>query len=86
MKTDMMPAATGTQDEKVTHISILNGSLPELMMGVETPLPLFAMDAAAPKGAPLRPQLPDFLEAILAPPCPARGHEAGRPQKNIIIF
>jgi hypothetical protein len=38
------------------------------MMGVETSLPLFAMDAAAPKGAPpRRPQLPDFLETVLAP-------------------
>jgi len=48
-------------------------SLPDLMIGVETSIPLFAMDAAAPKGAPQRPQLRDFLETVLALPCPARG-------------
>jgi len=40
-------------------------------------IPSFAMDAAAPKGVPRRPQLPDFLETVLAPPCPARIPEAG---------
>jgi hypothetical protein len=63
-----------------------NRSLPALRMGVETSLPLFAMDAAAPKGAPRRPQLPDFLETVLAPPCPARGPEAGRPHKKCHYF
>jgi hypothetical protein len=44
------------------------------------------MDAAAPKGAPRQPQLPDFLEPILAPPCPARGPEAGSLHINSQYF
>ena len=63
-----------------------NRSLPDLMMGVETPIPPFAMDAAAPKGAPRRPQLPDFLETVRAPPCPARGPEAGSAHMNCKHF
>jgi len=55
-------------------------------MGVETSLPLFAMDTAAPKGVPRRPQLPDFLETVLAPPCPARGPEAGSAHINCKHF
>jgi len=46
----------------------------------------FAMDAAAPKGAPRRPQLPDFLKTVLAPPCPARGPEAGSAHMNCKHF
>jgi len=60
-------------------VFMINRSLPDLMMGVETSIPQFTMDAAAPKGAPRRPQLPDFLETVLAPPCPERGPEAGNP-------
>jgi len=48
-----------------------------MVMGLETFIPPFAMDAAAPMGAPRRPQLPDFLETVLTPLCPARGPEAG---------
>ena len=44
------------------------------------------MDAAAPKGAPRRPQLPDFLETVLAPPGPARGPEAGSAHMNCKHF
>ena len=67
-------------------ISLENRSLPDLMMGVETSIPPFAMDAAAPKGAPRRPQLPDFLETVLAPPCPARGPEARNAHINAKYF
>jgi len=67
-------------------ISYGNRSLPDLMMGVEISIPPFAMDAAAPKGAPRRPQLPDFLETILPPPCPERGPEAGSAHSNCKHF
>jgi hypothetical protein len=33
------------------RISYEKRSLPDLMMGIETPIPPFAMDAAAPEGA-----------------------------------
>jgi len=36
----------------ISKIFMINRSLPDLMMGVETSIPPFAMDAAAPKGAP----------------------------------
>ena len=55
-------------------------------MGVETSIPPFVIDTAAPKGVPRRPQLPDFLETILAPPCPARGPEAGSAHINDKYF
>jgi hypothetical protein len=61
-------------------------SLLDLMMGVETSILPSAMDAAAPKGAPRRPRLPDFLETVLAPPCPARGTEAGSAHINCKYF
>ncbi len=67
---------------KKKRYSYENRSLPDLMMGVETSITPFARDAAAPKGAPRRPQLPDFLETVLAPPCPARGPEAGSAHMN----
>ena len=67
-------------------ISYENRSLPDLMMGVETSILPFAMDAAAPKGAPRRPQLPDFLETVFASPCPARGPEAGSAHINCKYF
>ena len=66
----------------IMTVFMINRSLPDLMMGVETSIPPFAMDAAAPKGAPRRPQLPDFLETIPAPPCPARSPEAGSAHIN----
>jgi len=49
-------------------------------------MPPFAMDAAAPKGAPRQPQLPDFLETVRAPPCPARGPEEGSAHINCKHF
>ena len=55
-------------------------------MGVKTSLPLFAMDTAALKGAPRRPQLPDFLETLLAPPSAARGPETGSAHMNCKHF
>jgi len=78
--------ARGGASFKKKRYSYENRSLPDLMMGVETSPLLFVMDDAAPKGAPRRPQLPDFLETVLSPPCPARGPETGRPHKNVINF
>jgi hypothetical protein len=37
------------------------------MIGVESFISPFARDAAAPKGAPRRLELPDFFETVLAP-------------------
>jgi hypothetical protein len=55
----------------------------ELLMGVETPIPLKMITPAAPDGAPLRRlQFPIFPETELAPPCPERGPEAGSPPIN----
>jgi hypothetical protein len=50
-------------------------------MGVETPIPPFAMDAAAPDGAPPRRinYREHFGKYTNCPPCPARGPEAGSP-------
>jgi len=55
-------------------------------MGVITTLPLFAMDAAALKGAPRRPQLPDFLETVHAPPSTARALIRGDLIKISFVF
>jgi hypothetical protein len=60
----------------------MNAGLLELLMGVETPIPPKMINAAAPKGAPWRPQLPDFLETVFPPPCPARGPEVGSAHIN----
>jgi len=53
-----------------------------MIEGAAAPAPPLQCYAAAPKGAPRRPQLPYFLETILAPPCPARGPEAGSTHIN----
>ncbi len=46
-------------------------------MGVETPIPPFAMDAAAPEGAP--PRRTNYLKkkTAICPAVPYRGPEAG---------
>ena len=44
--------------EIIEMISYENRILTDMMMGVETPIPPIARDAAAPKGAPRRLQLP----------------------------
>jgi len=50
----MMPSATGTQNENFKDISIINWSLQELLMGVETPILPKMMNAAAPGRKPPR--------------------------------
>ena len=55
-----------------TRFSCENQSLPDLMMVVETPIPPFAMDAAAPDGAPPR----WINKTVICPAMPRRGPEA----------
>ena len=62
-----VPVAAGIVD-----VFMINRSLPDLMMGVENSIPPFEMDAAAPKVAPRRPQLPDSWKPYL-PRCAPRG-------------
>jgi len=51
MKTDMMPAAAGTQNGNTGDISILNFTIPVLSGSVN---PVTAMTCAAPGGTPPR--------------------------------
>jgi len=61
-------------------------------MGVETPIPPFVMNAAAPDGAPLRriENIGEYFFAIeIKLPCPAvpyRGPDAGNHLKNMDLF
>ena len=46
-------------------------------MGLETSIPLLRWMPPPKKGSPRRPQLPDFLETVFTPPCPARSPDVG---------
>jgi hypothetical protein len=54
-------------------ISYENRSLPDLMIGVETSILPFAMDAAAPKGAPTAASITGFLGNRTCPAVPREG-------------
>ena len=54
-------------------------------MGADAPIPPFVISAAAPKGAPRRPQLPyKSKHSVICPTVPRRGPEAGSPRKFLI--
>jgi hypothetical protein len=62
------------------------GLFEELLMGADAPIPPIARDAAAPKGAPRRLQLPVFPKTELAPPCLGEDLRLGALIKNYIII
>ena len=63
----------GANDGIINGFPTENGSLPDLMMGVETTLPLFAMDAAAQKGRPAAASITGFLLKPYLPRSAPRG-------------
>jgi hypothetical protein len=58
-------------------ISYENRILSDMMIGVETPIPPIAMDAAAPEGAPPRRITLLRKKTVICPAVPRRGPEAG---------
>jgi len=70
MKTDTLPAATGTQNGNFMDISILNWPLQELLMGADPLITPHYDRCRRPRGgAPAAASIPVFPETELAPPC-----------------
>jgi hypothetical protein len=66
-------------------ISHENRILSDTMMGVETPIPPFTMNAAAPEGTPPR-RISYVSKKHSCPAVPRRGPEAKEPSQNYIVI